>query len=665
MPQGPYIPPSMPQGTSTLRGFGVSDTYGPRGGPSIPEPTLPGVNPTLDSGIAMPQGPYVPPEMPQGTSTLRGHGDYSGTNAGEDMPKPVVPKIVSKGKKGKKASTAEVSMPKVPFMPPDVPQGTSTLRGFGTPNIPPPGGPDIPEPVIPGTHGTPGAGIAMPQGPYVPPEMPMGTSTLRGYGDGTGSTPGEGMPQPSLHGLREGRGRDTPAASRGMPEGPFIPPDAAMGTSTLRGHGAGDLPPSGGPVIPEPNIPRFGTSGHAGSVGMPEAPYVPPDVPTGTSTLRGHGAGGTPSPHGPSIPSPSIPTFGGGVPGSIGMHEAPFIPQDAPTGASTLRGHGFGGTPSPHGPSIPSPNIPTFGGSTPGGGVSMPEAPFIPQDIPTGTSTLRGHGVGDTPSPHGPSIPSPSIPTFGGKNTFGGVSMPEAPFVPPEMPMGTSTLRGHGVSDAPSTHGPSIPEPHVSGRDTPTEPFIPPPFTGSLSGRAPSDSSGFGMPEVTVPHIVPSSGATGILKGGKKKYGNPLNNDKGISEPQSIFGNAAPVFPHSPAGSVRPLFPDAGPSWGTPAVGQASSLGGWGSGATPAMSNRDLPGTGERTGLSIYGPPSTFSPNPSAPISMPEVTVPVTMPQPTVPQIIEEDNGFDQTTLQNTKFNTMTSAAAKKKKKKK
>ncbi|KAF9561976.1 hypothetical protein CPC08DRAFT_817388 [Agrocybe pediades] len=645
MPQGPYIPPDVPQGTSTLRGFGAPDSYAPRDGPSIPEPAIPVPPPGRGSGPTMPQEPYIPPEMPQGTSTLRGFGDYSGATPGEDMPKPVIPNIVTKGKKGKNrsAGAAEVSMPQVPFIPPVVPSGTSTMRGFGTPDVPAIGGHGYPTPVIPGAQSTPGSGPTMPQGPYVPPEMPQGTSTLRGYGDGSGATPGEGMPQPSLPAFGEGRGRNTPGVSPGigMPEAPFIPPEPSMGTSTLRGHGAGDLPPSGGPAIPEANVPKFGTPG---GIGMPEAPFIPPEAPMGTSTLRGHGAGGTPSPHGPAIPEPNVPKFG--APGGVGMPEAPFIPPDAPTGTSTLRGHRAGGTPSPHGPAIPEPNVPAFGATTPGGGVSMPEAPFIP----------------------------------------------------PEAPMGTSTLRGHGGSDAgPSPYGPSIPEPHVPGRETPTEPFIPPPFNGSLPGRTPSASSGIGMPAPSVPQIVPSNstpgpgrspmmGPTSILKGSKKKYGNPLNKEReGVSEPPSIFGNAAPVFPHSPAGSARPLFPEGPTSWRTPAAGQATSLsgaggwgatpsggqvnslsGGWGSGATPAMSNRDLPTTGERTRLSIYGPPATASPNPSAPISMPEPTVPVTMPEPVIPNIVpdDEDNGFDQTTIQNTKLNTMTSAAAKKKKKK-
>lgn len=83
---------------------------------------------------------------------------------------------------------------------------------------------------------------------------------------------------------------------------------------------------------------------------------------------------------------------------------------------------------------------------------------------------------------------------------------------------------------------------------------------------------------------------------------------------------------------------------------------------TPASSMRDLPGVGSGNRTSIFGGVMS-SPARGPSMQMPEPTVPF-IPPPA--EEIEDDNGFDQTTMQNTMMNATLgkkSAPGKKKKK--
>lgn len=175
----------------------------------------------------------------------------------------------------------------------------------------------------------------------------------------------------------------------------------------------------------------------------------------------------------------------------------------------------------------------------------------------------------------------------------------------------------------------------------PTQPNTPVTLTGPLPpGFIPqtlTDARGVSTP-IYQPSVLPGMGPPVIPPlSGSNIYKNPVHRDR--DEPTSVFGGAGPVFPHSPAGSIKPLG-TPGPVWG--------ALGGM----TPGSTTRDLPGASRG---SIFG------------VASPSVGAPISMPEPTVPNL-DDDNGdfFDQNTTMNTKLNAATSsgAAAKKKKKK-
>lgn len=130
-------------------------------------------------------------------------------------------------------------------------------------------------------------------------------------------------------------------------------------------------------------------------------------------------------------------------------------------------------------------------------------------------------------------------------------------------------------------------------------------------------------------------------------YGNPLaKKGRGNDSPPAL-SNRSPFIP--PAVLSSPNM--SGGGWGS----RAGSLSG-GPSMTPNSMTRDLPG--QRSGVPIYGPPGGVggfsSPN-IRPGPMPSV---FNSPD-------DEDDGFDQTTLQNTLLNTNLAPAVVVPKKKK
>ena len=156
-------------------------------------------------------------------------------------------------------------------------------------------------------------------------------------------------------------------------------------------------------------------------------------------------------------------------------------------------------------------------------------------------------------------------------------------------------------------------------------------------------------------------------------YGNPLANMDRDNDSPPTLANRSPFIPPTAFGSQSPFIPpgsfgSAGVGASSPNVGgwgvpsRAGSLSGGGGGMTPGSMTREL--SGQRTPVSIYGPPAGaggFSPNVR---NSPAV---MSMPVPTV-RDDEDDDGFDQTTIHNTRLNTIvtvpTPVAAPKKKKK-
>lgn len=198
----------------------------------------------------------------------------------------------------------------------------------------------------------------------------------------------------------------------------------------------------------------------------------------------------------------------------------------------------------------------------------------------------------------------------------------------------------------------------------------------------------FGLPPNFIPQTLTDRNGVstpithpGVLPGGRPVisrppsaqgggiYGNPLasrdrDNDSPPARspfiPPAPLGGRSPFIPPAPLGSsgFGTNSPNMG-GWGVPS--RAGSLSGGGGGMTPSSMTREL--SGQRTPVSIYGPPAGaggFSPNiRNSPAVM-------SMPVPTV-RDDEDDDGFDQTTLHNTRLNTIVTApsvgAPKKKKK--
>lgn len=185
------------------------------------------------------------------------------------------------------------------------------------------------------------------------------------------------------------------------------------------------------------------------------------------------------------------------------------------------------------------------------------------------------------------------------------------------------------------------------GHNVPTQPNSPVVLTGPMPpGFIPqrlTDANGVSTP-IYQPNVLPPMGPPPVippLGGSTNIYKNPVNRDRDDPSPSSVFGGAAPVFPHSPAGSIKPLG-TPGPAWGT--------LGGM----TPNTTTRDLPGASNRG--SVFGGAS------------PSIGAPISMPVPTVPNLDDDnEDSFDRNTSINTKFNAAmggNNTAAKKKKKK-
>ncbi|KAF8907361.1 hypothetical protein CPB84DRAFT_309011 [Gymnopilus junonius] len=260
-------------------------------------------------------------------------------------------------------------------------------------------------------------------------------------------------------------------------------------------------------------------------------------------------------------------------------------------------------------------------------------------------------GSGAPSSPYtNPNLLAPSNPNpLLRRTSSGSTGSYEIRIEPPSRPSSSTNNReddANGTYLSPNHQPAPLPVvPRGSSRfgynGPPTQPnspvVLPGPIPSNFVAQTFTDRNGVSTPlwqanslPDTTPPVIP--GVT--TSTGSQKYGNPLHKDKDEDGP--------PVFPRSPKSPNRRLS-------GTPAPGTWGS-GGWtgsgGGGLTPASSMRDLPGVGGGNRTSVFGGVMNSPAQPA--MSMPEPTVPFIPPPP---EEIEDDNGFDQTTMQNTAMN--------------
>ncbi|KAF8147705.1 hypothetical protein B0H34DRAFT_738953 [Crassisporium funariophilum] len=308
------------------------------------------------------------------------------------------------------------------------------------------------------------------------------------------------------------------------------------------------------------------------------------------------------------------------------------------------------------------------------------------------------------PYPHhrqNPDLLSPAVPPFGPRRTSSGsTGSYEINIEPPSRPpssLGQQEVDGTGIYLSPNTapiplapptsETPILPVlPRRVRQNTPdisTQPNSPVILSGPLpEGFVPTnfrDMNGVSTPihhNAGLPPMMMTGGPGGppfnntsmhqpvipTPRGGPAPiYGNPVarererqkERERDRSQHQS-YGIAPPPFPFSPSGgSNRPVIPSppsqSAGAWGT-------SIQHPGPGMTPVSSSRDLPGLGDggvpgypapstsASGISIYGPPASgvYQPQPPHPMPMSALYH---------GQEDEDDDGFDDTTTQNTHMN--------------